>query len=99
MVLVAVDEIRCRRGDLHEVGRVPGAPKGDRVLAEEEVDVDRLVRLAGAAFLFLLDEAHDRRETVRKSLLFGEIRARTGREKKRGRRSDQRKYRDSAHRG
>ena len=99
MVLVAVDEIRGRRADLHEVGRVPGAPKRNRVLTEEKVDVDRLVRLARAAFLLLRDEAHDRRETARESLLVGEIRARTGREKKRGRRSDQRKYRDSAHRG
>jgi hypothetical protein len=99
VVLVAVDEIRCPRGDLHEVGCVPGAAKGDRVLSEEEIDVDRLVRLAGAAFLFLFNQAHDRREAVRKRLLVGQIRARTGREKKRGRRSDQRKYRDSAHRG
>ena len=99
MVLVAVDEIRCLWGDLHEVGCVPGAAKRHGVLAEEEVDIDRLVRLARAALLVLFNQAYDRREAVRKRLFVGEVRARTGREKKRGRSSDQRKHRDSGHRG
>ena len=99
VVLVAVDEIRCLWGDLHEVGRVPGAAKRHGVLAEEDVDVDRLVRFAGAAFLVLFNQAHDRREAVRKRLFVGEIRARNRREEKRGCCCGKRKHRDSSHGG
>ena len=99
VVLVAVDEIRCLRGDLHEVGRVPGAAKRHGVLAEEDVDVDRLVRFAGAAFLVLFNQAHDRREAVRKRLFVGEIRACNRREEKRGCCCGKRKHRDSSHGG
>ena len=81
VVLVAVDEIRGRRGDLHEVGRVPGAREAQPCSRRRE-DRRRSARTARrAAFLVLLDEAHDRREAVRESLLVGEIRARTGRKR------------------
>ena len=99
VVLVAVDEVRGLWCDLHEVGRVPRAAKRHGVLAEEDVDVDRLVRFAGAAFLVLFNQAHDRREAVRKRLFVGEIRACNRREEKRGCCCDKRKHRDSSHGG
>ncbi len=61
VVLVqAVREVVGRRRDLDEVAAAPGPAQRDRGLVEEEVDVQRLVRLTGPAFLELLDEADHR---------------------------------------
>ena len=49
-------EILRRRADLHEIVGSPGPPERDRGLAEERVDVHRLVRLARTALLLLGDE-------------------------------------------
>ena len=56
---------------------VPRPAQRDRRLAEEGVDVDRLVGLPGPALLGLLDEAHDRREALRERGLVRCGRART----------------------
>ena len=65
VVLVQPGEVCRRRADLHEVEGVPGAPEGDRRIAEERIDVHRLVGLSRPALLLLLDEADDRRELLR----------------------------------
>ncbi len=73
VVLEQVDEIAGGRPDLHEVDGVPRTAQGDGRLLEQQVDVDRLVRLAVAASLGLGDETHDRRMTLRERRLVGEI--------------------------
>jgi hypothetical protein len=60
VILVELREIGCGRPDLHEVYGIPRASKGDRWLVEEEVDVQRDVRLTGSALLCLLDEPDHR---------------------------------------
>ena len=59
VVLVEAGQIVRRRADLDQVECVPRPPQRDRRLVEERVDVDRLVRLARAALLELLDEPDD----------------------------------------
>ena len=59
VVLVEPGDVLRRRPDLHEVGRVPRAAQCDGRLAEDAVDVHRLVRLPGPALLGLLHEADD----------------------------------------
>ena len=54
-------DLRRRRPDRDQVRAIPGAAQGDSVCAEENVDVERPVRLAWAAFLRLGDKPHDRR--------------------------------------
>ena len=83
MVVVKTGEILGRRGDLDEVGRVPGAAQGDRRIVEEEIDIRRLVRLTRPALLRLLDEAHHGRVALRKGLLVGKIGTRSRRRDKR----------------
>ena len=73
MVLVPVDEILGGRADLHQIRRIPRPAQRDRRLVEENVDVCRLIRLAGAALLGLLDQPDDRGETLGERLLVGEI--------------------------
>jgi len=56
VVLVeTVGEVLGTRPDLDEVAASPGPAQRDRRLVEEQVDVQRLVRLTGPAFLELLD--------------------------------------------
>ena len=70
VVLVPRGREIVRRGpDLHEVVAGPGPAERDRRLAEERVDVDRHVRLAGAALLGLRHEPDDRCEALRERLL------------------------------
>ena len=52
-------EVAGARPDLHEVGARPRPAQRDRRLVEEQIDVDRDVRLPGAASLGLIDEPHD----------------------------------------
>ena len=59
VVLVPPDEVLRARTDLDEVRRRPGPAKRNRRLVEEQVDVERDVRLSGAALLGLLHEADD----------------------------------------
>ena len=59
VVLVETGEVVRRRADLHEVGGTPRPSERDGRLAEQELDVHRLVGLARAALLGLLDESHD----------------------------------------
>ena len=73
MVLVETGEILGRRRDLHEIDAVPRSAQRHRGLAEEQIDVHRLVGLAGAAFLGLLDEPDDRGIRLRERRLVGEI--------------------------
>ena len=73
----AVDVVR-RRADPDEVAAVPGPAQGHGRLVEEEVDVERLVRLAVAALLGLLDEPDDRRVLLGERLLVGEVGRRGG---------------------
>ena len=60
VILEPIHEIGGGRPDLDEVGRCPGAAERYRGLTEEQVHVERRERLAGAAFLLLLDETDDR---------------------------------------
>jgi hypothetical protein len=73
VVLVEPGEVLRRRPDLHEVGRVPGAAQCDGRLAEDAVDVHRLVRLPGAALLGLLDEPDDGGVALGERLLVAEV--------------------------
>ena len=74
MVLVeAGPEIGVGRRDLHEVAAAPRPAQRDRRLREQGVDVERLVRLAGAALLRLLDQPDDRREARGELLLLREV--------------------------
>ena len=62
MVLEPVPEILTSWADLHEIGGAPRAAQGDgRLLVEQQLDVERVVRLARPALLLLLDEPDDRR--------------------------------------
>ena len=74
--------------DLDEVDRVPRATEGDRPLVEEDVDVDRLVRLAVAALLLLLHESHDWRVALGELALVGEVGRGARRRDERGRRDE-----------
>ena len=65
-----------------------GPRRGDRPLVEEDVDVDRLVRLPVAALLLLLDEPHDRRVPLGELALVGEGGGRARRRDERGRRDE-----------
>ena len=86
MVLVPRGGEIARRGrDLHEVVAAPGAAERDGRLVEQGVDVDRHVRLAGAALLGLRDEPHDGREALRERLLVRKGGARELRQDERGR--------------
>ena len=59
LVEVAGNVLRCGR-DLDQVSGAPGTTESDGLLAEEQVDVDRLVRLAVPAVLSLRDKPHNR---------------------------------------
>jgi hypothetical protein len=74
VVLVEAREILRDRRDLDEIGGIPRSTQRDRRLVEEEVDVDRLVRLAVAARLGLRDEAYDGGEALGQCRLISEIR-------------------------
>jgi hypothetical protein len=76
VVLVAVDEVGRGRADLHQVALVPGTAKGDGRLAEQQVDVGRLVRLPGSALLGLVDEPHRGGVLLGQRRLAGEVRGR-----------------------
>ena len=73
VVPVEAVEVGGEGRDLDEVDRVPRASESDRPLVEEDVDVDRLVRLPVAALLLLLDEPHDRRVALGELALVGEV--------------------------
>ena len=60
MVLVEADEILRRRADLDEVAAAPRPRSATVGSPNSSVDVDRLVRLARAALLGLLDEPDHR---------------------------------------
>jgi hypothetical protein len=92
VILEPVPEVCCPRPDLHEVGRIPGpAQRHGRLVVEEQVDVQRVVRLARAAFLLLLDQADDGCIALGERLLVPEV---SGRSRCR----DDRKARDHQHR-
>jgi hypothetical protein len=77
VVLVeAAREVVGRRPDLDEVAASPRPAQRDGRLVEEQVDVQRLVRLAGPALLGLLDEADDRRVVLGELDLVLEVGAR-----------------------
>ncbi len=69
VVLEEAREVLGGRPDLHEIGGVPRAAERDRRVAEEAVDVHRPVRLAGPAFLRLLDQPDHRRVLLSEILL------------------------------
>ena len=69
MVLVPIPQIGGHRGDLHEVGAIPGPAERDRRLVEEHVDVGRDERLPRPALLGLCDESHDRGVLLRERVL------------------------------
>ena len=71
-------EVLGGRPDLDEVAAAPGPAQRDCRLVEEEIDVQRLVRLSGPAFLELLDEADDRRVALGEGDLVLEV-GRSGR--------------------
>ena len=88
MVLEPVPEIFTGWADLHEIGGAPGAAQGDgRLLVEQQLDVERVVRLARPALLLLLDEPDDRRIAFGRLAFVREV----GRS---GRRRDEREARD-----
>ena len=72
VVLVEPVEVGSYGRDLYEIERIPRAAEGDRSLVEEDVDVDRLVGLPGAALLLLFDEPHHRCVALRELALVGE---------------------------
>ena len=74
-------EVAGARPDLHEVGARPRPAQRDRRLVEEQIDVDRDVRLPGAAALGLIDEPHDRGVARRERRL---VRRRRGGGRRRG---------------
>ena len=76
VVLETTDQILCGGTDLHEIGGLPGPAEGDRVLAEQQVDVHRPVRLARPALLELLHESDDRGEALGERRLVGQVGAR-----------------------
>ena len=84
VVLEAVDQVLRARADLHQVGRVPGPAQRHGRLAEQQVDVERDVRLSGAAFHGLLDEAHDRAVLLRERVLVARRRAGRDGDRERG---------------
>jgi hypothetical protein len=74
VILVALRrEVGRRRGDLHEIRAAPGPAERDGGLVEQEVDVERRVRLPVAALLRLLDEPDDRRVALGERCLVGEV--------------------------
>ena len=88
VVLVEAVEVGGDGRDLDEIDRIPRASESDRPLVEEDVDVDRLVRLPMAALLLLLHEPHDRRVALGELALVGEVCERTRRRDERGRRDE-----------
>ena len=66
-------EVVCCRPDLDEVAAAPGPAQRDGGLVEEEIDVQRFVRLARPAFLGLLDEADHRCVALRELDLVLEV--------------------------
>ena len=88
VVLESVPEVLRPRPDLHQVERVPRPAQRDgRLVVEQQVDVQRVVGLARAALLFLLDQADDGRKALGERLLIGEVSGR-------GRSPDDREARD-----
>jgi hypothetical protein len=73
VVLVEVGHVTRARADPHQVRGRPRSPQRHGRLAEEEIDVRRLVGLAGPALLGLLDEADDGGEALGKRGLVGEV--------------------------
>jgi hypothetical protein len=75
VVLEAVPQVLRPRADLHQIGRAPRPAQRDgRLVVEQQVDVQRVVRLARAlAFLLLLDQADDGRKALGERLLVGEV--------------------------
>ena len=73
VVLVApAEQVLRGRPDLDQVGGVPRPTERNSRLVEERVDVHRLIGLARAALLLLLDEPDHRRVTLgQRSLLSG----------------------------
>ena len=69
VVVEPAGEIAGGRPDLDQIRPVPGATERNGRLAEERVDVERLVGLAGAALLLLLDEPDLRRVALGERLL------------------------------
>ena len=94
MVLEAFDEIVVRRPDLHQIAAVPRTAQRDRRLLEEHADVDRLVRLARAAFVRLLDEPRNRRKALGERRLIGQV-GRRGRAPAQGEHGHQRQEREA----
>jgi hypothetical protein len=84
-------EVVRGRPDLDEVAAAPGPAQRDRRLVEEEIDVQRLVRLARPAFLGLLDESDDRRVALGERDLVLEIGCGRGSDCKRRRRESWKK--------
>jgi hypothetical protein len=71
VVLEQVDQIVGARADLDQVDGVPRPAERDRRLVEEQLDVERPVRLAVTALLELLDEPYDRGVTLGERGLVG----------------------------
>ena len=78
VVVEPAGEVARGRPDLDQVGPVPRAAERDGRLAEERVDVHRLVGLARAALLLLLDEPDHRRVALRERLLVARARSSRG---------------------
>ena len=78
VVLEAIRTVLGPRADRPEVGATPGAAQRNRRLVlEQEVDVERVVRLArSAALLLLFDQPYDRGEPLGQRRLVGEVGAR-----------------------
>ena len=69
---VAGHILRCG-GDLDQVSGAPRPAESNGLLAEQQVDVDRLVRLAVPAVLSLRDKPHHRGIALGKRPLVGEV--------------------------
>ena len=84
VVVEPAREIVRGRPDLDQVGPVPRPAECNGRLAEERVDVERLVRLARAALLLLLDEPDLRRVPLGERLLVAHVSSSRGADAQRG---------------
>ncbi len=66
-------QVGRRRCDLHEVPAAPWPTERHSGLVEQDIDVERRVRLPVAALLRLLDEPDDRRVALGERRLVGEV--------------------------
>jgi hypothetical protein len=92
MVFVeAFGEVLRSRTDLDQVV-TPRPSQRHRRLAEQQLDVDRQVRLSGAAGAGIRNEPHDRRIALRQRPLLRDV-GRRGRDERERRHGDERETR------